>query len=451
MRKVITFGSFDLFHKGHYNLLKRAKELGDYLIVGITTEKYDEYRGKLNVVDSLIERIENVRNTGLADEIIIEDHDGQKIEEILKRGIDIFVVGSDWKGKFDYLNEYCNVIYLERTKNVSSTMKRSENLGVIKLGIIGSGRIANRFVSEAKYVSGTNLEGVYNRNRNSAESFAIKHELNYFSDNLDEFLNKIDAVYIASPHNTHYEYVKKALECNKHVLCEKPFVLKVEQAIELYNIAQDRQLVLMEGIKTVYAPAFIQLISIAKSGVIGNIIDVEACFTKLVNGQTRELKKDENGGSLTELGSYPVIAIFKLLGINYNEVKFISFVDKNDIDLYTKVMFTYDSAIATAKIGLGVKSEGELIVSGTKGYIYVEAPWWKTQYFEIRDENGSIKNKFFMKFEEEGLRYELSDFIAMINGNEKKKYKLHAEESIEIVKIIENFLSNKYTEKIKIK
>ena len=99
MKKVITYGSFDLFHEGHYNLLKRAKELGDYLIVGITTEQFDESRGKLNIVDSLIDRIEHVKETGFADQIIIEDHLGQKVEDIQKYGVDIFTLGSDWEGK----------------------------------------------------------------------------------------------------------------------------------------------------------------------------------------------------------------------------------------------------------------------------------------------------------------------------------------------------------------
>lgn len=95
MKKVITYGTYDLFHQGHYNLLKRAKELGDYLIVGVTSEHFDEERGKVNVVDSVLERVENVRKTGFADEIIIEDHQGQKIEDIQKYGVDIFTVGSD--------------------------------------------------------------------------------------------------------------------------------------------------------------------------------------------------------------------------------------------------------------------------------------------------------------------------------------------------------------------
>ena len=110
LKKVITYGSFDLFHQGHYNLLKRAKALGDYLIVGVTTQHFDEARGKVNLVDPIMTRIENVKNTGFADEIIVEDHEGQKIEDIQKYGIDIFTVGSDWPGHFEHLQAFCEVV-----------------------------------------------------------------------------------------------------------------------------------------------------------------------------------------------------------------------------------------------------------------------------------------------------------------------------------------------------
>lgn len=95
MIKVITYGTFDLLHYGHINLLKRARKLGDYLIVGVTSENYDKYRGKLNVSQSLAERIRNVMDTGLADEIVVEEYEGQKIDDITRLKVDIFVVGSD--------------------------------------------------------------------------------------------------------------------------------------------------------------------------------------------------------------------------------------------------------------------------------------------------------------------------------------------------------------------
>ena len=148
MKKVITYGTYDLFHRGHYNLLKRAKELGDYLIVGVTTENFDRMRGKLNLVDPIKVRMDNVWNTGFADEIIVEDHEGQKIEDIQRYGIDIFTLGSDWVGRFDYLNQYCKVIYLPRTAGISSSDIRNSTKKIVRIGIIGTGRIAPRLLKK---------------------------------------------------------------------------------------------------------------------------------------------------------------------------------------------------------------------------------------------------------------------------------------------------------------
>ena len=439
MKKVITYGTFDLFHDGHYNLLKRAKALGDYLIVGVTTEQYDEYRGKVDVADSLMERIEHIRQTSFADEIIVEDHVGQKIEDIQRYDVDIFTVGSDWRGTFDYLKPYCEVIYLERTKDVSSTMLRAINNRIIKVGIIGSGRIAQRFMPEAKSISGINIEAVLNPNIESARQFAETHQLFIYTDDLDLFLDSVDAVYVASPHNTHYEYVKSALLAGKHVLCEKPMVLIKAQAEELFGIAKDKKLVLMEAIKTAYAPGFTKLLSIAKIGSIGKIYDVEACFTKLISGRTRELDPEENGGSFTELASYPLLAVVKLLGGDFENIRFESFFDDNGVDIYTKAHFKYADSFATVKVGVGVKSEGQLIISGSKGYIIVEAPWWKTESFEVRYEDADRNEKFFVKYLGEGLRYEVNEFASMINSGDKRNFKLTADESIVISGIMESF------------
>lgn len=441
MKKVITYGSFDLFHEGHYRLLKRAKELGDYLIVGVTTEQYDIMRGKLNVVDSLMERIENVKKTGFADQIIIEEHVGQKIEDIQKYQIDIFTVGSDWIGYFDYLKEYCEVVYLERTKGISSTMLRAKKFNIIRMGIIGTGRIAKRFVPEAKYVSGINIEVVYNPHIESAKNFAERFSLNRSYDDLELFFHHIDAVYIASPHETHYGYIKKALEHGKHVLCEKPMVLKRQEAEELFALAQERDCILMEGIKTAYCPAFLQLLSLVRSGVIGEIKDVEATFTKLEKTTNRELTDKEYGGSFTELASYTLLPIIKLLGTDYKEVRFEQFTNNIGLDIYSKAYFRYTNAMATSKTGLGVKSEGQLVISGTKGYVVVDAPWWKTKSYELRFEDSEMNEKLFVKFLGDGLRYEIGDFVSVLNGYENRSFKLTREESIAMAGLMEEFLN----------
>lgn len=441
MKKVITYGTFDMLHFGHINLLKRAKSLGDYLIVGVTSDLYDLERGKLNVKNSLSERIEAVRATGLADEIIIEEYDGQKILDIKKYNIDIFAIGSDWVGIFDYIKEYCEVVYLERTKGVSSTELRIKDNKCIRLGIIGCGRIAKRFVAESKYVSGINIEGVYNPNLVSAEAFKSEHELNFAEDNIESFFDNIDAVYIASPHGTHYDYIIKSLNAGKHVLCEKPMVLKKQEAIDAYKLAQSKKLVLMEALKTAYCPAFKHLIVLAKCGKIGEIIDVEASLTKLTTGDVREMKKSMDGGSINELSTYVFLPILKILGMNYEKVEFFSFI-KNGIDLFTKGIFKYEDATASFKVGLGVKTEGSLVISGTRGYIYVPAPWWKTEYFEIRYENPNNSDKYFYKFKGDGLRYELVSFINSIFYNEKDDLSVNAEESIEFAKLIELYHLN---------
>ncbi len=200
----------------------------------------------------------------------------------------------------------------------------------------------------------------------------------------------------------------------------------------------------MEAIKTAFCPGFEKLINIAKSGIIGEIKDVEACFTKLVEGDIRELSHKEAGGSVTELASYPLLGIVKLLGKPEN-VEFYSYFDKEKkIDLYTKILLKYQSGIIpVAKVGLGVKSEGELIISGTKGYIYVPSPWWKTEYFELRFEDFAKNKKYFYPFQGEGLRYEIAEFLNMINQNKQETYKLKISEIKIINEIIEKFLINR--------
>ena len=159
MKKVITYGTYDLLHRGHIRLLERAKALGDYLIVGVTADGFDRARGKINVQQSLMERIEAVKATGIADEIIVEEYEGQKIDDIQRYGVDIFTVGSDWKGHFDYLKDYCDVVYLERTQGISSSDLRSEEKK-IRLGLVGESNIVNKFEQESHYVNGLTISGV---------------------------------------------------------------------------------------------------------------------------------------------------------------------------------------------------------------------------------------------------------------------------------------------------
>lgn len=444
MKKIITYGTYDLLHQGHINLLRRAKELGDYLIVGVTSDSFDRERGKLNVRNNVLERVEAVKATGYADEVIIEDYVGQKIDDIQKYNVDVFAIGSDWEGKFDYLKEYCDVIYLPRTEGISSTQLRAETTNEIRIGIIGCGRVANRFPQEANIVNGIEITGAIDVDNAIQSKFVHKHSLNNDIKSINELYDQCDAVYIATPHLSHYELVRDALLHDKHVLCETPLVLIKEQAKHLYKLAEDRALILMEANKTAHCPAFNHLIVMLKSGVIGDIVGVDASLSKLWDDDLslREFDSSQAGGSIYELGSYPLLPIIKLLGIDYLNINLYSRM-QNGVDMYTKGVMLYPHAVCSFNVGLGVKTEGNLVVSGTKGYAYIPAPWWKTDYFEVRYEDQNQNKKFFYKWDGAGLRYEIQEFISCIINKRLSSARLRRRESICMAGIMEQFTKRK--------
>lgn len=442
MKKVITYGTYDLLHQGHINLLRRAKELGDYLIVGVTSDSFDRGRGKLNVRNNVLERVEAVKKTGFADEIIIEDYLGQKIDDIQKYDVDIFAIGSDWEGKFDYLNEYCKVVYLPRTEGISSTMLRAESTINVKIGIIGCGRVANRFPKEAEVVGGVEVVAAYDTVIEASHNLSLRNEGVVAYPLLKDFYDAVDAVYIATPHLSHYGYIKQSLELGKHVLCETPMVLNSDEAKEMYQLAESKGLILMEANKTAHCPAFNHLMVMIKSGVIGEVVDIEASLSQLLDKNGREFDPRQAGGALFEQGSLTLLPILKLMGIDYENLNLYSRME-NGVDIYTRGVFRYPKATCSFKVGLGVKTEGSLVISGTKGYAYVPAPWWLTDYFEFRYEDQNENKKFFYKWDGFGLRYEIQEFIASILNHRFSSSRLRRRESIQMAAVMQQFVERK--------
>lgn len=411
MVKVITYGTYDYLHYGHIRLLERAKALGDYLIVGVTSDDFDKARGKINVQQSLLERIEAVKATGLADEVIVEEYEGQKIDDIKRYSVDIFTVGTDWVGKFDYLNEFCKVVYLDRTEGVSSSSVRDEK-GRLSIGLIGERAFLDKFIKESSYVNGVSVIGLCSKSLEALS--ADQKRLPVVTSDLDYLLDRVDAAYIISNPSVRGEHVRYALERGKHVLCESPIALSDAESKELFRLAEDKGCVLMEAIKTAYSTAFSRLVLLAKGGVIGKIVSVDATCTSLKDN--RAAGSADRWGGLYTWGPTALLPVFKLLGTEYRKKVIISHFseDGDKIDLFSKISFTYPNAVADVKIGIGVKSEGELIVSGTEGYIYVPAPWWKTDYFEVRYEDQEENKRYFYKLDGEGIRYEIVAFANSI-------------------------------------
>ena len=440
MKKVITYGTYDLLHYGHIRLLERAKALGDYLIVAVTADDFDLRRGKINVQQSLAERIEAVKNTGLADEIIVEEYEGQKIDDIKRYDIDIFTVGSDWKGEFDYLKDYCEVIYLDRTEGISSSELRSEKR-ILHVGIIGDNTLIPKIIREDTFVNGLEITAICSPSTDII-NVAKENDIRVFAS-YEKMLKNVDAVYIGTNPDDHFELCKKALMCKKHVLCESPLSMKKSECEELHELAKENNVILSEAIKTAYSTAFNRLILLTKTGIIGKIISIDSTCTSLMekeNYTNEEFLLKQN--SFCEWGPTAMLPIFMILGVGYKHFDFTTlYLDKSkNFDLFTKVNFTYRDATASFKVGKGVKSEGELIISGTNGYIYVPAPWWKTDYFEVRFEDERNNKRYFYQLDGEGIRYELVNFIKSVAKNKNVSY-VEKNISLSICELIEHFNS----------
>jgi glycerol-3-phosphate cytidylyltransferase len=442
MKKIITYGTFDMLHIGHINILTRAKARGDYLIVGVTSDDYDRSRGKLNVVQSQEERIAAIKALDFVDEVILETHKDQKQEDIVKYGIDEFVIGDDWVGEFDYLKEYCKVVYLPRTKGISSTKLRNENIKDINIGIVGANSDAKRFLRELKFVSFVKATDIFDSSSKNIDEVLKAEDIENTHTNFQEFLKSdIKAVYICSDISSHYRYIKYALNNNKHVLCENPLVLDNNQAKELFKLAKSKNLLLLMALKTAFAPAFNKLLEELKTGVIGEIKEVRATFTSLYKERGFPKEYIENGATNLLL-SYPSLIVQKVLG----NAKEISFFDQRNqkYDISNRVITIHNKGnIGIATVGIEMKSDGSAIISGTKGYAYIPAPWWLTKEFYFKFEDPSKEIKFEYEFSGDGLRYMISEFISLIRQGKIESDRLTIKDMLELNKIIAQYNKDK--------
>jgi len=423
MKKVITYGTYDLLHYGHIALLERAKKLGDYLIVGVTSDSYDQERGKLNVSQSTLERVEAIKATGLADMVIVEEYEGQKISDIIKYDVDIFAIGSDWVGKFDYLNEYCKVVYLERTKGVSSTELRAASNPIICCGIKGMTGISERFFNECAYVSGLEVncamptEGVERQGWSSESKVPI-------CTNTDEFYSSINAVALFEPIDRHFDSIIEALNHNCHVLCAGPIFMNELQAKQAFDLAREKELVIFGAVKSLYFPAFEHLLLLIASGHIGDVKSIDVSCSQ-VPEWFDSAKMMPSEGALYDWGDLATMPIVKILGTDIRDIDYFTYKE-NDVDLFTQCNIRYEDAVAVFKLGLGIKTEGDMVVTGTKGYLYVSSPWWLTDYFEVRYEDLRKTRKEFYRYAGEGFRYEALEFVRTINSG-SLFHRLHSE------------------------
>ncbi|MBE6507831.1 MAG: glycerol-3-phosphate cytidyltransferase [Methanobrevibacter sp.] len=428
MKKIITYGTFDLFHKGHYNILKRAKEYGDYLIVGVTGENYDIGRGKLNVHDSLATRIENVQKTGFADEIIVEEYLGQKIGDIIRYDIDAFVIGDDWKGKFDHLSKYCNMVYMERTKGISSTKIREETFNQYDIGIICDYLDDNELVKEAKLVNGFEVKNIFCEDKNLLAAFKEKYAIENSFDTYEDMIQASDIVFVRCAISDRVEYIKKALNAGKHVIYDCPATFNSQIMKELFDLAKENNVILMENIKMVHIYVFNQLLWMTQAGLIGDILSFNCSISK--NDSSRS-------NLFYDLSTTTLLPMLKIMGCDYEKADIQVNKDGDEIE-FASMNFVYPKGRALINVGDKIRVDNQLEIIGTKGTIRMRGDWWRCKSFELHTPGSNDVQLFNTNFEGNGFKYLVKAMSTMLENGRVDTKSITKSELIKIVEILEN-------------
>ena len=426
MKKVITYGTFDMFHEGHYNILKRAKEYGDYLIVAVTGEGYDIGRGKLSVRDSLSTRIDNVKKSGFADEVIVEEYLGQKIYDIIKYGVDVFVIGDDWKGKFDLIGDYCELVYLPRTEGVSSTQIREKTFAKHRIGIVADRCDDNTLVSEARKVSGFAVTSVFSEDMTLAEEFRQFYDLDYAYDDWDSFAEGIDIVFVRTELKDRYHYVKKALNAGKHVITDDPCCLERSKEEELLNLAREKKVILMHNQKAMHTQVFIQLLWMVKAGLIGDVIRIDCAASKNDKGR-KQLFYDLTTSALS--------TVFNIMGTDYKNME-KRIIKKDGSIEFMSMTLTYDNCEVIINIGNRIRMMNKIEIVGSKGTIWLGDNWWRADRFELRTVDGEKKD-YNVNYDGNGFKFIIKDLAMMIEDGRYEYRLMNKEIDLSIAEVLE--------------
>lgn len=309
---------------------------------------------------------------------------------------------------------------------------------ILRWGIIGLGSIAHQFAKDLALLSNVELVAVASRYAEKAKEFAITHEVNKHYSNYEDIMadEEVDILYIATPHDSHASLSINAMEHGKHVLCEKPLAVNLSQVKNMIIASNANKVFLMEALWSRFNPSIAECLELSLAGAIGevNYVNADFSFYREHDEEGRLLNMDLAGGSLLDVGIYPIFLAYSLFGIP-EEIQAVSRFHKTGADIQTAVVLKFEKGIANIFCGFISQSDMVAKIYGTNGSILIDAVWHQTQGYTIvqNDKSRKVSKPTMGK----GFTYEIIECIYCIKQGEIESQKWSHKNSLELMSILD--------------
>lgn len=312
----------------------------------------------------------------------------------------------------------------------------------IKWGIVGSGKIANKFARDLALVEGGELEAVYSRTLSNAQTFAEAHKVPSSYDQIQSLLedSNVDILYIATPHDSHMEFSIKAMDAGKHVLCEKPLAVNKLQVQQMIDASIRNQVFLMEAFWTRFNPSMIDVLAKIKEGEIGqvNYINADFCFYKDAPPESRMFNMELAGGSLLDVGVYPIFLVYQILGYP-KEILASARFHETGADIQTVAILKYDKGFGNITSGFASKCDMISKIYGSEGNIMMDAPWHHTGGYQIT--KGGQTNEIKHPLVGLGFSYEIEECHQCLLSSKTESELWSHQNSLDLISITDEIRS----------
>lgn len=312
----------------------------------------------------------------------------------------------------------------------------------IKWGIIGCGKIANKFATDLATIENTELFAVASRSQKNADEFAKIHNSKKAYNSYEALANdaEVDAVYIATPHSFHKEHTILCLQNKKAVLCEKPFAMNFLEVEEMIHTAKENNVLLMEALWTYFLPHYQYVLDIYKNKKYGELLQLEADFgfQPEYNLESRLFKKEVGGGSLLDIGIYPIFAALSTLGIP-NEIEANATFFETGADADCNIIFNYDNAKAILKSTLKEETPSEAIFTFENAVVKINRMFHQPSTITLIKDR--IEKTIDFDYNTIGYNYETEHFNNLVRAHRKESDTMTFNFSIDLIKTLDKVRS----------